>query len=64
MHISVALMDYEAIPALRPKGGVSECPTIDYITHNSLITLTFLSTFHSLGIGHRKVINKVTHFSL
>ena len=35
---------------------VSECPTIDYITHNSLITLTFLSTFHWYHIGCNKAI--------
>lgn len=43
---------------LKYYSDVSECPTIDYITYNSLITLTFLSTFHSLGIGQRKVIIK------
>src|SRR4029434_6734644 len=49
----------------RPSRAICRCsPTIDYITHNFLITLTFLSTFHSDSIGCKQGCKKVTHFSL
>ena len=53
---SVALMDYEGIPALRPQGGDVGGLTIDYITQSPLFHRYPLSAFDRLCIGHNKVI--------